>query len=158
MSTDPTPAPCLRAARADDLPSIVQLLADDPLGATREQYADPLPDAYRRAFFRIDADPNNELIVVEWERRIVGVLQMTLVPSLTYQGRPRALVEGVRIDSRFRSRGLGRLMFEWAKTRAHEKGCHVLQLSTDKQRPDARRFYESLGFVASHEGMKLNLD
>jgi GNAT superfamily N-acetyltransferase len=139
------------------VPGIVRLLADDPLGAKREQYRDPLPSAYREAFTAIDADPNNELVVVELDGEVIGVLQLTYIPYLTYQGGWRALIEGVRIDSRFRSGGLGRRLFEWAIARAVERGCHMVQLTSDKARPDAIRFYESLGFIASHEGMKLPL-
>ena len=146
-----------RRARESDVPDIVRLLADDPLGATRERYATPLPEAYARAFRAIDGDPNNELVVAEQGGRVAGVLQLTFIPSLTYQGGWRALVEGVRVDARLRSQGLGRALFEWAIARARERGCHLVQLTTDKSRADARRFYESLGFVASHEGMKLSL-
>jgi GNAT superfamily N-acetyltransferase len=89
--------------------------------------------------------------------RVVGVLQLTCIPSLTYQGGWRALIEGVRVDSGERSQGLGKTLFEWAIARARERGCHMVQLTTDKARPDAKRFYESLGFVASHEGLKLHL-
>ncbi|HEX5769174.1 MAG TPA: GNAT family N-acetyltransferase [Burkholderiales bacterium] len=146
-----------RCARHDDLPAIVRLLADDPLGAKRERYETPLPQAYVRAFEAIDADPNNELVVACLEGEVVGVLQVTFIPYLTYQGGWRALIEAVRIDSRQRSRGLGRKMFEWAIARSRDRGCHLVQLTTDKSRPDAKRFYESLGFAASHEGMKLQL-
>jgi GNAT superfamily N-acetyltransferase len=150
--------PGFRRARADDLPAIVHLLADDPLGAKRERYASPLPESYDQAFAAIDADPNNELIVVERARgAIIGVLQLTFIPSITYQGGWRALVEGVRVAAPYRSTGIGRQLFEWAIERARQRGCHLVQLTTDKARPDAIRFYESLGFVASHEGMKLHL-
>lgn len=133
----------------------MRLLADDPLGAKRERFEIPLPDSYLRAFEAIDADPNNELVVACLGAEVVGVLQLTFIPYLTYQGGWRALIEAVRVDSRQRSRGLGKTMFEWAIARARERGCHLVQLTTDKARADAKRFYESLGFVASHEGMKL---
>ena len=110
-----------------------------------------------RAFRAIDADPNNELVVACRGERVVGVLQLTYLPSLTYRGGWRALIEGVRVASGERSQGSGKALFEWAIARARERGCHMAQLTTDKARPDARRFYESLGFVASHEGMKLRL-
>lgn len=138
-----------RRARAEDVPAIVRMLADDPLGATRERDEHPLPESYARAFRAIDADPNNELVVACRSERVV--------PSLTYQGGWRALIEGVRVASGERSQGSGKMLFEWAIARARERGCHMAQLTTDKARPDARRFYESLGFVASHEGMKLRL-
>ena len=153
----PVTQPVFRRATGDDVPHIVRLLADDPLGAKRERCETPLPTSYYEAFAAIDADPNNELVVVEANGQVVGVLQLTFIPYLTYRGGWRALIEGVRIDSRLRSSGLGRRLFEWAIARANERGCHLLQLTTDKMRPDAIRFYESLGFVASHEGMKLPL-
>ena len=153
----PEAAPTFRRARADDVPDIVRLLADDPLGATRERYESPLPESYARAFRAIEQDANNELVVACRGEGVVGVLQLTYIPSLTYQGGWRALIEGVRVDSGERSQGLGKTLFEWAIARARERGCHMVQLTTDKARPDAKRFYESLGFVASHEGLKLHL-
>jgi ribosomal protein S18 acetylase RimI-like enzyme len=146
-----------RPARPEDLPAIVRLLADDPLGARRERDETPLPASYAEAFRAIDADPNNELVVARRAEEVVGVLQLTFMPSITYQGGWRAQIEGVRVRADERSRGLGRQLFEWAIARARERGCHLVQLTTDKSRPDARRFYEGLGFVASHEGMKLSL-
>jgi GNAT superfamily N-acetyltransferase len=133
------------------------MLADDKLGAKRERYETPLPQSYLRAFEAIDADPNNELVVACLGDKVAGVLQLTFIPYLTYQGGWRALIEAVRVDSAQRSKGLGKAMFEWAIGRARERGCHVVQLTTDKSRGDAKRFYEALGFVASHEGMKLFL-
>jgi GNAT superfamily N-acetyltransferase len=147
----------LRKATCDDLEAIVRLLADDVLGAKRERYETPVPASYRRAFEAIDADPNNELVVACMNHEIVGVLQLTFIPYLTYQGGWRALIEGVRVDSTRRSQGLGKALFEWAIDRARVRGCILVQLTTDKARVDAKRFYESLGFVASHEGMKLRL-
>ena len=146
-----------RAARADDLDALVQMLADDALGATRECPSNPLPTSYKQAFAAIEADPNNELIVAEQDGEIAGMLQLTYIPYLTYQGSWRALVEGVRIAGSRRGQGLGRTLFEWAIERAEERGCRLIQLTTDKQRPDALRFYENLGFVASHEGRKRTL-
>src|SRR5499433_959012 len=149
------PALSFRLARAGDVPDIVRMLADDPLGSTRERFEEPLPEAYARAFRAIDADANNELVVAVQDERIVGVLQLTFIPYLTYQGGWRALVEGVRVDGRVRSPGVGKALLEWAIARARERGSVMIQLTTDKIRPDAKRFYEGLGFVASHEGMKL---
>lgn len=146
-----------RQARRSDLDRVVWLLADDPLGSRREVFADPLPDGYVRAFESIDADPNNELVVVEREGVVVGVLQITFLPGMTYQGAWRAQIEGVRVAADLRSSGVGRRMFLWAMDRAAGRGCHLVQLTSDKARPDAIRFYESLGFVASHEGMKFQL-
>jgi len=154
-----TAGPELRFRRATpaDLPELVRMLADDALGASREHYALPLPPAYERAFQAITADPAQELIVVELSGAVVGMLQLTFIPYLTHQGSWRALIEGVRIDSRHRASRLGRQMMEWAIDRARERHCRMVQLTTDKARPDAKRFYESLGFKASHEGMKLSL-
>lgn len=147
-----------RRATHADLPAIVALLADDPLGALREDFATPLPQAYNDAFAAIDRDPNNELVVVDSAgRQVIGVLQLTFIPGITYRGGWRALIEGVRVASEFRSGGVGRRLFDWAIQRSRDRGCHLVQLTSDKARPDAIRFYQSLGFVASHEGMKLHL-
>lgn len=147
----------IRRATRVDIPDIVRLLADDPLGQHRESYSDPLPEIYFSAFERIDADPRNELMIAEVNGRVVGTLQLTLLPYLTYQGGTRAQIEAVRVDEAYRSRGLGRHLIEWAIERARQLGCHMVQLTTNAARPDALRFYERLGFVASHVGMKLEL-
>jgi GNAT superfamily N-acetyltransferase len=148
----------MRRATAEDLPRIVQLLADDTLGATRERYADPLPAEYTDAFAAIDADPNQFLLVADVGGAVVGVLQITFIPGLTRLGSWRAMIEGVRVDGSQRGSGIGQQMVTWAIDEARRRGCRLMQLTTDKQRPDAHRFYERLGFVASHEGMKLQLD
>ncbi len=146
-----------RKATIEDVPKIVQMLADDKLGKLREDYQEPLPQKYYTAFQNIDKDYNQELIVVENEaNEIIGTLQLSFIPYLTYQGGVRAQIEAVRIRSDQRGKGLGTVFFEWAINRARERGAHLLQLTTDKKRPDAVRFYENLGFVASHEGMKLH--
>jgi len=145
-----------RATRAD-VADIVRLLADDPLGAKREHSASPLPDSYYTAFDAIDRDPNNELVVAEVAGKVVGVLQVTSIPYLTYRGSWRAQIEGVRVEASMRSAGIGRRLFEWAIERARDRGVRLVQLTSDKARPDAIRFYESLGFKASHEGLKLHL-
>lgn len=147
----------LRPATREDVPQAIRLLADDPLGARREAYRLPLPESYYAAFDAISADPNNELVLACLEERVVGVLQVTYTPYLTYRGGWRATIEGVRVDSSLRSSGAGRKMLEWAIDRARNRGCHLVQLTSDKTRPDAIRFYEALGFVASHEGLKLHL-
>jgi GNAT superfamily N-acetyltransferase len=147
----------IRLAVRDDVSRIAHLLADDALGRERESLADPSLGAYHRAFDAIDADAHNELVVAERQGEVVGVLQLTVIPYLTYQGGWRALVEGVRVDARCRGEGIGKQLFLWAIERARERGCHLIQLTTDKRRPDALRFYESLGFEATHEGMKRRL-
>ena len=145
-----------RLATHDDLSKIVQMLSDDPLGAKREIFDDPLPETYIKAFKSIKDDPNNELVIATTGVDIAGFLQITFIPYLTYQGRWRTLVEGVRVNKKYRGQGIGKRLFKWAIQRAKDKNCHLIQLTTDKQRPDAIKFYESLEFTASHEGMKLH--
>jgi GNAT superfamily N-acetyltransferase len=144
-----------RLATEDDLPAIVQMLADDKLGTSRENFQLPLPDTYREAFRRISSDSNQELTVVEMTGEVIATFQMTFIPHLTYQGGIRAQIEAVRVHSAHRGQGLGTEIFKYAIERAKARGAHLLQLTTDKKRPEALKFYESLGFVASHEGMKL---
>jgi GNAT superfamily N-acetyltransferase len=134
------------------------MLADDELGQMREDFRDPLPDAYYEAFVNIDKDSNQELIVVENESGdLIGTLQLSFIQYLTYRGGIRAQIESVRVHKDYRGKGVGRQFFQWAIDRAKQRGAHLLQLTTDKKRPDALRFYESLGFNATHEGMKLHL-
>lgn len=145
-----------RAVRAD-LPEIVRMLADDELGATRESFELPLPESYYTAFEAIDRDANNELIVAGKDGKVVGTLQLTFIPYLTYKGSWRALIEGVRVDASMRGAGLGHRLIEHAIERARSRGCKMVQLTSNKARSDAIRFYVSLGFSASHEGLKLSL-
>ena len=148
-----------RKAKRSDVPKIVQLLADDKLGQEREDFQDPLPEKYYLAFDNINKDDNQELIVIEEEGKVViGTLQLSFIPYLTYQGGIRAQIEAVRIRADQRGQGIGEQLFKWAIKRAKERGAHLLQLTTDKKRPDALKFYEKLGFVASHEGMKLHFE
>lgn len=147
----------IRPATASDVSAIVAMLANDKLGQLREDYRDPLPDAYHQAFAKIDADPNQHLVVLEDEEQVIGTLQLTFIPYLTYQGGIRAQIEAVRIHADYRGQGLGEKLFLWAIEQAKSEGAHVVQLTTDKKRPEAVRFYEKLGFNASHEGMKLHL-
>jgi ribosomal protein S18 acetylase RimI-like enzyme len=146
-----------RTAAEKDLDSIVAMLADDVLGSTREKYEHPLPDSYIKAFQAISSDPNNELIVACRGSEVIGVLQITFTPYLTHQGGWRASIEGVRTAASVRGLGVGSDLIKWAIQRAEERGCHLVQLTTDKERPDALRFYERLGFKATHEGLKLRL-
>lgn len=157
-SADADLALTFREATRRDVPDIVRMLADDALGRKRESYGSPLPASYYAAFDAIHGDPNNELVVACLAGRVVGVLQLTFIPYLTHRGSWRAQIEGVRVDASVRSRGVGRRLFEWAIDRAGHRGCQLVQLTSDKTRADAIRFYESLGFVASHEGFKLQLD
>ena len=145
-----------RKANKTDVPQIVKMLADDPLGALREDLSHL--SVYEKAFDRIDQDPAQELIVVENEdHQIIGTFQLTFIPYLTHKGSIRAQIESVRVREDQRGKGVGEKMFQWAIQRAKEKGANLLQLTSDKKRPDALRFYERLGFVASHEGFKLQL-
>ena len=135
------------------------MLANDKLGKLREDFQDPLPESYFQAFNNINKDPNQELVVLEADDgTVVGTLQLSFLQYLTYQGGIRAQIEQVRVHENFRGKGLGKLLFQWAIDGAKEKGAHVVQLTTDKKRPDALRFYQELGFLASHEGMKLHLN
>ena len=147
-----------RAATEEDLRSIVSLLANDPLGALREDSAHSLSPAYREAFQAIAADPNHELLIADLEGSVVGVLQLSFIPHLTYEGGWRAQIEGVRVSGELRSRGVGRALFGAAIERAKERGCHLVQLTTDRRRPEALKFYLGLGFEATHDGLKLHLD
>ena len=147
----------LRAATTDDLPYVVRMLADDFLGGTREKVEESISENYIRAFQEIENDPNNELIIAEFHGKIVGTFQLTYTPSLTFQGGSRCTVESVRVDSSLRGRGIGRKMMLWAIKRAKEMGCVSMQLTTHKERENAHRFYERLGFETTHLGMKLKL-
>ena len=146
-----------RKATRDDVAEIVAMIADDELGKTRENFRVPLPNEYLSAFENIHADPNQELIVVENDSaEIIGTLQLSFIQYLTYQGGIRAQIEAVRIRRDKRGSGIGKLMFEWAINRAKERNAHLLQLTTDKKRAQAIKFYEDLGFNATHEGMKIH--
>jgi GNAT superfamily N-acetyltransferase len=176
-----------RKATYDDLPEIVRMLADDFLGATRERFETPLPESYVKAFEEIDADKNNELIVAvmseppavagglnvgnqdaniypsatadgsDKTETIIGTLQITFTPSISFQGGKRATVESVRVDEKYRGQGIGKELMIWAINRAKEENCFAMQLTTNADRTDAHRFYENLGFKGSHLGMKLYL-
>lgn len=148
---------CYRLAQEADLPDLVAMLADDDLGVHREDASVPLNSDYIKAFNSIGSDPNNELIVVTSDHDLIGMLQLTFIPYLTYTGSWRCLIEGVRIHSKFRGQGVGKQVFRWAIGRARERDCQLVQLTSDKKRPDAIRFYESFNFTASHEGLKLHL-
>jgi GNAT superfamily N-acetyltransferase len=147
-----------RDARRADIPQVVALLADDFLGAGREAGADAdLGGAYWSAFEQVEASPNNRIIVAEADGQVVGTLQLTLIPGLSQQGMLRAQIEAVRVGASQRGQGLGSAMIEWAIAQAREAGCGLVQLTSDKRRSGAIRFYESLGFTATHEGLKLRL-
>ncbi|POX56900.1 GNAT family N-acetyltransferase [Streptomyces sp. Ru71] len=145
----------IRTAVADDVPAIVGMLADDPLGAQRESPDDLAP--YLTAFETIASDPHQRLVVAVREGRIVGTLQLTIIPGLSRRGATRSIIEAVRIHADERGSGLGTQLIEWAVEESRRLGCQLVQLTSDKSRADAHRFYERLGFEASHLGFKLTL-
>ncbi|PBC62217.1 GNAT family N-acetyltransferase [Streptomyces sp. Tue6028] len=145
----------IRAAIADDVPEIVAMLADDPLGAQRESPDDLSP--YLDALERLSGDPNQHLMVAVRERRVVGTLQLTVIPGLSRKGATRSVIEGVRIHADERGSGLGTQLIEWAIGESRRQDCQLVQLTSDVTRTDAHRFYERLGFTASHVGFKLPL-
>jgi GNAT superfamily N-acetyltransferase len=145
----------IRAAVADDIPAIVDMLADDPLGARRESPDDLAP--YLSALERLSADPNQQLVVAVREGRVVGTLQLTIIPGLSRRGATRSIIEGVRIHADERGGGLGTGFIEWAIEESRRQGCQLVQLTSDASRTDAHRFYERLGFTASHVGFKLEI-
>ncbi|MDF1517655.1 MAG: GNAT family N-acetyltransferase [Lutibacter sp.] len=147
-----------RSATKNDVPFIVKMLANDTLGKLRENYQEFLPESYYAAFEIINKDPNQELMVVEKENdpEIIGTFQLTFIPYLSYQGKLRAQIENVFVREDLTAQGIGKKMLEWAIERAKNRNAHLLQLTSDKKRPSAIKFYENLGFIASHEGMKLH--
>lgn len=147
----------IRKAGAADLPAIVALLAEDELGRHREDAGLPLDRAYEEAFAAIDADPNQLLAVAELDGEIIGTFQLSFIPSITRMGTLRAQIEGVRVASARQNAGLGRMMMVWAIEQCRQRGGGLVQLTTDKSRADAHRFYDRLGFRATHEGYKLFL-
>ncbi|MPY32708.1 GNAT family N-acetyltransferase [Streptomyces adustus] len=145
----------IRPATTDDIPAIVAMLADDPLGARRESPEDLTP--YRAALERLSADPNQHLMVAVREGRVIGTLQLTIVPGLSHKGATRSIIEGVRIHADERGSGLGTRFIQWAVDESRRLDCRLVQLTSDASRTDAHRFYERLGFTASHVGFKLRL-
>ena len=148
------PTASARPALIDDLPTIVNLLADDVLGQGRENIGSPLHSDYLDAFKAIDDDPNQVFVLFESEGVIIGCLQLSFIPGLSRQGAWRGQIESVRISSERRGAGLGQEMISWAIDACRERGCRIIQLTSDKTRQDAAEFYSALGFVASHEGFK----
>ncbi|MER6445811.1 GNAT family N-acetyltransferase [Streptomyces venezuelae] len=145
----------IRPATEADVPAIVAMLADDPLGATRESPDDLAP--YLAALKRLAEDPNQHLVVAVRGDRVVGTLQLTIVPGLSRKGATRSIIEGVRVHADERGGGLGTQFIEWAVETSRAENCTLVQLTSDATRTDAHRFYERLGFTASHVGFKLQL-
>uniref|UniRef100_A0AAU2JSS2 GNAT family N-acetyltransferase n=1 Tax=Streptomyces sp. NBC_00049 TaxID=2903617 RepID=A0AAU2JSS2_9ACTN len=159
MTDTPPPADTsgldIRPATEADLPAIVAMLADDPLGATRESPDDLTP--YRTALRRLTDDPNQHLVVAVRADRVIGTLQLTIVPGLSRKGSTRSIIEGVRVHADERGSGLGTRFIEWAIEKSRSENCDLVQLTSDASRTDAHRFYERLGFTPSHVGFKLQL-
>ncbi len=145
-------------ALKSDVPEIVRLFADDILGSKREEFSEDIASSYYDAFAKINADNNQMLVVAKLDGKIIGTLQISFIYNLSFKGAMRALVEGVHVDKDLRSRGIGKYIMEWAIAEATKKGCRFVQLTSNKMRKDAHRFYESLGFTPSHEGFKLDLN
>lgn len=146
-----------RPIRRDDVPAVVAMLADDAIGSARERFADPLPDCYWQAFDAISRTPSVDILVADLDGKVVGCLQLAMIPGLARQGMKRAQIEAVRVHSDHRSQKVGEALIDEAIRQARSAACGLVELTTDKQRPDAHRFYERLGFTATHEGMKLVL-
>ena len=147
-----------RTARREDLQQIVRLLAEDPLGAQRERYEEPLPQAYLDAFERMSRQPGNRILLAVDDGEVVGCLQLTLIAGLSRRGLTRAQIEGVRVAKDRRGSGIGEGLMRQAIEIARAEGCGLVQLTTDQRRADAHRFYERLGFAKSHEGFKKSLN
>ncbi|ULR51898.1 GNAT family N-acetyltransferase [Streptomyces deccanensis] len=145
----------IRPATENDVPEIVAMLADDPLGAQRESPDDLAP--YLTALERLRGDPHQHVVVAVRQGRVVGTLQLTIVPGLSRRGSTRAIIEGVRVHDEERGSGLGSRLIEWAIESSRAQGCQLVQLTSDATRTEAHRFYERLGFEASHVGFKLPL-
>jgi|SRR5699024_4925491 len=143
-----------RKATKEDVYAIVRLLADDELGAQRERFEEPLPAVYYEAFNAMESQVGNQIILAVENQKVIGCLQLTIIPGLARQGAKRAQIEGVRVDRDYRGKEVGEKLFQKAIAIAKSEKCGLVQLTTDKQRVDAHRFYDKLGFVASHEGMK----
>ena len=151
-------AAVLREAVLDDVPAIVALLAADELGVTRDGIRNDADlEPYLRAFHAVTADPAHLLLVVEDHQQVIATMQLTFLPGLARRGALRAQIEAVRVARPYRSRGVGTALFEWAVAEARHRGCALVQLTTDRSRADAHRFYAGLGFIASHDGLKLQL-
>jgi len=152
------PQPVIRRAHVHDLPRVVELLQQESLGGERrEDVGPPLPQRYYDAFAEIEADPSNDIMVAEMDGHVVGVFQITLIQHLMRAGELVAEIESVVVDEPFRGKKIGEAMMRWAIDDARRRGCTRVQLTSNAARKDAHRFYERLGFVASHEGMKLVL-
>jgi GNAT superfamily N-acetyltransferase len=146
-----------RRARREDLPALVALIADDAVNGYREQAGEPLPPGYATAFDAIAGDVNNVLVVGEMDGVVVATAQLTFVPTLVQKGATRAIIEGVRVSSSMRSRGIGEKLIAHCEGLAQTRGCIAVQLTTSHARADAHRFYERIGYGHTHKGFKREL-
>ena len=146
-----------REATRDDIPEIVRLLADDHLGSKREDYRLPIPDYYYAGFEGVLSDPSNTIIILEKDHNIIGTMQLIMMHGISHRGARRMQIESVRVASELRGQGIGKQMIAWAIERAKEEHCRFVQLTSNKERPDAHRFYEQLGFAKNKEGFSLDL-
>ncbi|HJT14111.1 MAG TPA: GNAT family N-acetyltransferase [Dongiaceae bacterium] len=146
-----------RKATRNDLPAMIALIADDQLGQSRDDASLPLDQRYVDGFTAIERDANQLLVAVEQDGEVIGCFQISFIPGISRRGAWRGQIESVRVARSRRGAGIGTAMFEWAIAECRRRGCNLVQLYTDKSRNDAHRFYERLGFKASHEGMKLAL-
>ena len=146
--------PTFRDMRRDDLPAVIKLLAEDVLGQSREAAGEGIDPAYVLAFDAVARDPNNRLIVADLDGEAIACMQVTTIPHLTFKGGTRLQIEGVRVDKRYRGQKVGAAMIEWAIALADDTDCHLVQLTSNKDRGDALRFYEERGFQPSHIGFK----
>ena len=156
MPDSPAPAQ-IRDATEADLPRLLELLAQLSLATPREEIGPPLPERYREAFREIDADPRQRLLVLEVGGRVVGSVTLLIVPNVTHIGRPYAIVENVVVDEAVRGSGHGELLIRYAVEEARRAGCYKLSLTSSKRRKEAHRFYERMGFQATHEGYRVDL-
>jgi GNAT superfamily N-acetyltransferase len=147
----------VRSATEDHLPRIVELIGKGAVGRSSENPGPPLPEGYRRAFEAIAATPGAALLVAEVEGEVVGTFQFCVIPNISHGGQPVAQVESVHVADEYRSHGIGAVMMRWAMDEGRRRQCYVLQLTSNKVRRRAHRFYRRLGFIASHEGMRLYL-
>jgi GNAT superfamily N-acetyltransferase len=147
----------IRKALRSDVRAIVKLFSEDILGSKRENYTAGISQKYYDAFETISLDNTQVLVVAEIDGKVIGTLQISYVTNMSFEGSVRAMIEGVHVNQELRSQGIGKYLMEWAILQAKNQGCRFVQLTSNKQRQDAHRFYERLGFAKSHEGFKLDL-
>jgi len=146
-----------RKAKIEDVKAIIALLVEDELGSSRENAAEKIDPKYIEAFHKIDSDPNQFLMVVNLDDEIVGTCHLTIMPSLTFTGSTRMQIEAVRVSEKHRGNKIGEWMIDTSIEYARSQGVKIIQLTTNKKRDRAKKFYEKVGFTATHEGMKLYL-